>query len=208
MLYFLHILKGLCKKKNIPLWHVHLDLPTPSPSFRVLNDLACLLDAARRYKRGVSLDELMGRIEDRLKRYTGYLILFIDEIDHVRRDSDSFLKFLIRRLPQRIPLKLILIFSSNRLKWQENLDPRIKSFLKVNELLFEPYNAVDLKRILSIRVEKALNRDMIEEEVVGKIAAVSSTTHGDARKAVELLRKSAESAENPGANGNGPAYAH
>jgi hypothetical protein len=103
-----HILKGLCKKKkkDIPLWHVHLDLPTPSPSFRVLNDLACLLDAARRYKRGVSLDELMGRIEDRLKRYTGYMILFIDEIDHVRRDSDSFLKFLIRRLPQRIPLKL------------------------------------------------------------------------------------------------------
>jgi len=198
MLYFLHILKGLCRKKNIPLVHVHLDLPTPSPSFRVLNDLACLLDAARRYKRGVSLDELMGRIEDRLGSYKGYLILFIDEIDHVRRDSDSFLKFLIRRLPQRIPVKLILIFSSNRLNWQETLDPRIKSFLKVNELLFEPYNAVDLKRILSIRVEKGLNPKMIEEGVVDKIAAVSSTTHGDARKAVELLRKSAEMAEKNG----------
>ena len=150
---------------------------------------------AKRYKRGISLDELMGRIEDKLQSSDGYLILFIDEIDHVRRDSDSFLKFLIRRLPQRISLKLILVFTSNKLYWQDCLDPRTKSFLKMNELLFEPYNALDLKRILSIRVSHSLNPEMIQEGVIDKIAAISSTTHGDARKAVELLRKSAEIAE-------------
>ena len=165
---------------------------------RALNDLACLLDAAKRYKKGISLDELMSRIEEKIRDYSGYFILFIDEVDHVRRDLDSFLKFLVRRLPQKASMKLILVFSSNKLNWQENIDPRIKSFLKINELFFHPYNAFDLKKILSIRIKKALDRKMIQKGVMEKIAAVSSRTHGDARKAVELLSKSAHIAEKDG----------
>jgi cell division control protein 6 len=97
-------------------------------------------------------------------------------------------------------MRLVLVFSSNRLNWQENIDPRIKSFLKINELLFKPYNAFDLKKILSIRIKKALNPTMIEKGVLEKIAAASSRTHGDARKAVELLSKSAHIAEKAGAH--------
>jgi cell division control protein 6 len=111
---------------------------------------------------------------------------------------DSFLKFLVRRLPQTVSLKLVLVFTSNRLNWQENIDPRIKSFLKITELFFKPYNAFDLRKILSLRINKALNQQMIEEGVLEKIAAVSSRTHGDARKAVELLSKSALIAEKEG----------
>jgi len=198
MLYFLSMLHSLCKRKRINMKHIHLDLSTPKPCFRVLNDLACFLDAAKRYKKGISLDELMGKIEEKFRYYNGYCILFIDEIDHVRTDLDSFLKFLVRRLPQKVSLKLVLVFSSNKFNWQENIDPRIKSFLKMNELLFEPYNALDLKKILSIRIKKALNHKMILKGVLEKISAVSSRTHGDARKAVELLTKSAYIAEKEG----------
>jgi cell division control protein 6 len=198
MLYFLNRLTLLCRKKKIEIRHVHLDLSTPKPCFRVLNDLACFLDAAKRYKKGISLDELMGRIEEKMTGYRGYFVLFVDEVDHVRRDLDSFLKFLVRRLPQAIEGKLVLVFSSNKLNWQENIDPRIKSFLKVNEILFEPYNALDLRKIISIRIKKALNPKMIQKGVMEKIAAVSSRTHGDARKAVELLSKSAHIAEKDG----------
>ena len=48
-----------------------------------------------------------------------YLILFIDEVDNVRRDKDNFMTFLVRRLPQKIPAKLIIVFVSNRLDWPE-----------------------------------------------------------------------------------------
>ena len=198
MLYFLSLLQSLCEKKKISLRYIHLDLSTPKPCFRVLNDLACFLNAAKRYKKGISLDELMCRIEERIRDYRGYFILFVDEIDHVRRDLDSFLKFLIKRLPQTVSLKFVIVFSSNRLNWQENIDPRIKSFLKINELFFKPYNAFDLRKILSLRIEKALNQKMIQKGVIEKIAAVSSRTHGDARKAVELLTKSAHIAEKEG----------
>jgi archaeal cell division control protein 6 len=198
MLYFLNMLQSLCRKKEIPMRHVHLDLSTPKPCFRALNDLACYLDAAKRYKKGISLDELMGRIEERIRGYKGYFILFVDEVDHVRTDLDSFLKFLVKRLPQGISSRLVLVFSSNRLNWQENIDPRVKSFLKISELFFEPYNAYDLSKILSLRINKALNPKMVNSGVLEKIAAISSRTHGDARKAVELLFKSAHIAEKEG----------
>jgi cell division control protein 6 len=198
MLYFLNLLQSMCSKNKIKLRYIHLDLSTPKPCFRVLNDLACFLDAAKRYKRGISLDELMCKIEDKIRDYSGYFVLFIDEIDHVRKDLDSLLKFLIKRLPQKLSGKLVLIFSSNKLDWQDNIDPRIKSFLKINEQFFEPYNALDLKKILSIRIKKALNSKMIQEGVLEKIAAASSQNHGDARKAVEILSKSANIAEREG----------
>jgi len=198
LLYFLNMLQALCIKKSLGMRYVHLALSTPKPCFRALNDLACFLDAAKRYKKGISLDELMSKIEEKLSNYHGFLILFIDEVDHIRKDLDTFLKFLVKRLPQTVPLKLVLVFSSNKLNWQENIDPRIKSFLKVNEIFFEPYNALNLKKILSIRIRKALNKKMIQKGVVEKISAISSGTHGDSRKAIELLAKSAQIAEKQG----------
>ena len=196
--YFLNLLSEMCLDKKIPLRYEHLDLSNPRPCFRALNDLACLLNASKRYQKGISLEEMMTRIETKLTSYQGYLILFIDEVDNVRRDRDNFLTFLVRRLPQKISAKLILILVSNRLDWPDHLDPRVKSFLKLNELIFKPYNAIDLQHILRIRVEKALDRETVESGVIEKIAAMASREHGDARKAIALLAKSAYLAEKAG----------
>ena len=196
--YFLNLLSEMCRDKKITLRSEHLDLSNPRPCFRALNDLACLLNASKRYQKGISLEEMMIRIETKLADYQGYLILFIDEVDNIRRDKDNFMTFLVRRLPQRIPAKLILVFVSNRLDWPDHLDPRVKSFLKLNELIFKPYDAVDLQHILRIRVEKALLPEAIEPGVIEKIAAMASRDHGDARRAVALLAKSAYLAEKAG----------
>jgi len=195
MTYFLGVLSEMCREKNIPMKYVQLDLSTPRPCFRALNDLACLLNATKRYRKGISLEELMGRIEESLTDYQGYLILFIDEVDNVRRDKDTFLAFLIRRLPQQIRAKLVLVFASNRLNWTDNLDPRVRSFLRLNELIFEPYDAVNIQQILRIRVEKALRPNVVDPGVIEKIAALASREHGDARQAVALLARSAFLAE-------------
>ncbi len=198
LLYLLHEFAQLCSEQNIPFQQYHLDLCCPAPCFRALNNLACLMGASKYYKRGISLDDLMRSIENHLQTAKGYIVVFIDEADNIRTDPDSFYKFLIKRLPQKIEAKLILLFSSNRLNWTENLDPRIKSCLKMRELIFDPYNATDLQHILNIRVEKALRKDMIEEGVVPKISAYASRTHGDARKAVDLLTRSTQIAEKKG----------
>jgi len=196
--FFLNLLGEMARAQNVAFRHEHLDLSTPRPCFRALNDLACLFNASKRYKKGISLEELMLRIEASLAALRGYLVLFIDEVDNVRRDRDTFLSFLIRRLPQRIQAKLILVFASNRLNWPDHLDPRVRSFLKLNELIFKPYDAVDLQHILGIRVDKALYPQTVESGVVEKVAALASRDHGDARQAVALLARSAYLAEKAG----------
>ncbi len=69
MCYFLKFLERMCRKEKISLRHVHLDLATARPCFRALNDLACILNASKRYQRGISLEELMERIEIALAPY-------------------------------------------------------------------------------------------------------------------------------------------
>ena len=196
--YFLTLLAEMARSQNVAFRHEQLDLSTPRPCFRALNDLACLLGASKRYKKGISLEELMLRIEAALADFRGYLVLFIDEVDNIRRDRDTFLSFLVRRLPQRVPAKLVLVFASNRLNWPDHLDPRVKSFLKLNELVFKPYNAMDLQHILRIRIEKALHAGTVDTGVLAKIAALASQDHGDARQAVALLARSAYLAEKAG----------
>ena len=198
LLYLLHELEHLCADRGIPFRQYHLDLCCPAPCFRALNNLACLMGASRHYKRGISLDELMASIERHLQSFAGYVVIFVDEADNVRRDPDTFFKFLVKRLPQRIGAKLILVFASNRLNWVDNLDPRIKSCLKMREMIFDPYNANSLQKILQIRVEKALRPQMVDEGVIAKIAAYSSRNHGDARKAVDLLSRAARLASENG----------
>ena len=194
-LYFLGLLETMCREQNIAMRYVHLDLSTPRPCFRALNDLACLLDASKRYKKGISLEELMQRIEHAFALQEGYLVIFVDECDHVRRDRDTFMTFLVRRLPQRIAAKLVLVFASNRLDWPDQLDPRVRSFLKLNELIFKPYDALDLQQILRIRAQKGLQPHALDDGVLEKIAGLASRDHGDSRRAVALLAKSAYLAE-------------
>jgi len=197
LLLLAHLQKA-ARQKELEMRYEHLDLSTPRPCFRAMNDLACLLDASKRYTKGISTDEMAGRIEEKLANYEGYLALFIDEIDHVNQDLDTFLKFLVRRLPQAIPAKLVLVFASNNLTWRKDIDTRVKSFLKLNEIIFQPYNAMDLQKILRARVARALNPEMVDEGVVEKIAGLASREHGDARKAVELLSKATQLADRHG----------
>ncbi len=194
-LWFLSQVEELCRERRIPFQQVHLDLCCPTPCFRALNTLACLLDASRLYRKGLSLEELMARIEARLNALGGYLVIFVDEADNVRTDFNTFYQFLVKRLPQRASARVVLVFASNRLNWIDNLDPRVKSCLKLREMSFDSYDAESLRKILEIRVRKALRAEKISEGVIEGIAALASQQHGDARKAVNLLRRSVELAE-------------
>jgi hypothetical protein len=53
----------MCGAKNVPMCHEHLDLSNPRRRFRALNNLACMLNAGKRYQKGISPEEMMIRIE-------------------------------------------------------------------------------------------------------------------------------------------------
>jgi len=92
-------------------------------------------------------------------------------------------------------LKLRFVGISNDVRFMEDIDPRVKSSLGEEELIFPPYNALELKDILEKRSILAFKADILEQGVLPKCAAYAAREHGDARRALDLLRVAGEVAE-------------
>jgi cell division control protein 6 len=129
------------------------------------------------------------------------IILVLDEIDQlVAKAGDGILYNLTRLNSELKKCEFSIIGISNDLMFTDNLDPRIKSSLSEEELVFPPYNAVQLQDILRQRAELAFKKGVIEEGVIEKCAAYAAREHGDARRALELLRVAGELAERSNEN--------
>jgi cell division control protein 6 len=75
------------------------------------------------------------------------------------------------------------------------LNPRTLSTFTPEELMFQPYNALQLQDILKSRAMLAFNEDALVPGVVEKCSALTAQEHGDARRALDLLRISGEIAD-------------
>lgn len=126
-------------------------------------------------------------------------ILILDEIDQlIKKAGDEIIYNLTRVNTELKNSQITIIGISNDLLFTNNLDPRVKSSLSEEELVFPPYNAVQLQHILKSRSRKAFKDGTVLNGVVEKCAAYAAREHGDARRALELLRVAGELAERGG----------
>lgn len=124
------------------------------------------------------------------------VLLILDEIDQaVKKISDSFLYNLTRLNTELSKAQISLVGISNDLTFLDNLDPRVRSSLSEEEVVFAPYNALQLQDILKERADKAFKKGVVGGEVINKCAAFAAREHGDARRALDLLRIAGELAE-------------
>jgi cell division control protein 6 len=124
------------------------------------------------------------------------LILILDEVDQaVKRIDDNFLYNLVRLNSELTQAQISVIGISNDLNFLDNIDMRAKSSLSEEEIVFPPYNALQLQDILKERAEKAFKSGVIGEGVIEKCAAYAAREHGDARRALDLLRIAGELVE-------------
>ena len=124
------------------------------------------------------------------------VVLILDEIDYtVKKISNDFLYNLTRLNSELSKTQICVIGISNDLTFLDNIDPRVKSSLSEEEIVFPPYNALQLKEILRKRSEEVFKEGIVHEGVIEKCAALSAREHGDARRALDLLRISGELAE-------------
>jgi len=124
------------------------------------------------------------------------IILILDEVDQlVKKIGDGILYNLTRLNSELKNCEMAFIGISNDLTFTENMDPRVKSSLSEEELIFPPYNAIQLQDILRERAKSSFRENVMEEGVIEKCAAYAAREHGDARRALELLRVAGELAE-------------
>jgi len=127
------------------------------------------------------------------------VVIIFDEIDQaIKKIDDGFLYNLTRLNSELSKAQISLIGISNDVTFLENIDPRVKSSLGEEEVVFPPYNAVQLKDILNERCKQAFKDNVVDEAVISKCSAFAAREHGDARRALDLLRIAGELAERDG----------
>ena len=148
---------------------------------------------------GLPTDEIYKLFLKGLEEKKMVLLIILDEIDQlVHKTGDEILYNLTRLNSELKNSEISIIGVSNDLMFTDHIDPRIKSSLSEEEIVFPPYNAIQLQKILKQRAKLAFHDNVVESGVIEKCAAYAAREHGDARRALELLRVSGELAERKG----------
>ncbi len=124
------------------------------------------------------------------------VVIMLDEIDKlVEKSGDDTLYNLSRMNSELSNSRISIMGISNDLKFTDFLDPRVKSSLGEEEIVFPPYDANQLRDILQAPSDVAFKGDALTEDVIPLCAAFAAQEHGDARRALDHLRTAGELAE-------------
>jgi len=150
---------------------------------------------------GWPTDQVYLELKNQLEARGGVLVIVLDEIDKlVKKSGDDTLYNLTRINGDLKASKVCIIGISNDLSFKDFLDPRVLSSLSEEEIVFPPYNAPQLCDILQQRADGAFVGDALDDGVIPLCAALAAQEHGDARRALDLLRISGELAERESAD--------
>ena len=145
---------------------------------------------------GWRIDKVYAEVKQKAKENGGIVILVLDEIDAlVTKAGDDILYHLTSLNSDLENSKISIIGISNDVKFTSWLDPRVKSRLGEESLAFAPYNAPQIEEILYERSKIAFKENVVEPLVVSYCSSKAAQEHGDVRKALDLLRISAELAD-------------
>lgn len=145
---------------------------------------------------GWPTDEVYETLLDLLDYKEQVVIVVLDEIDQLVSKGTSDVLYLLTRINSDLTgTKMGVVGISNNLNFVSDLDPRIISSLGEEEVVFSPYDANQLEDILRKRSKKGFSEGVLEDGVINLCAAHAARKHGDARKALDLLRNAGEIAE-------------
>ncbi|MGQ4872607.1 MAG: Cdc6/Cdc18 family protein [Promethearchaeia archaeon] len=188
--------------ENKPWW-VYINCNVVSTPYRILAHIYNSISGEEKIPptglpKDVIFKNLLGLLDHKIGKSICFLVL--DEIDMLiskgNRESLNEILYDLTRLNENLDFcRTALIGISNKINFTENLDPRVSSSLGGISVNFPTYNANQLKDILYDRACIAFYDDVIKEGVIPLCAAFAAKENGDARKALELLRKAGEIAE-------------
>ena len=148
---------------------------------------------------GLSVGEVADRFKVGLDSSRTLFIIVLDEIDALIKSRGDGILYELTRINETLTKsKVTIIGISNDLRLKDFLDPRVFSSLSEEEMVFRPYNANELRNILFERSKLSFNKGSISEAAISIASALAAAEHGDARRALDLLRVAGEVAERNG----------
>lgn len=146
---------------------------------------------------GISTSDYYRRLWEILDARLDVGIIILDEIDKLEDDNVLMQLSRAAEAGKVNDSTLGVIGISNKIRYKETLNERVKSSLSERDLVFPPYDAEQLRDILKSRAD-AFRDDVLDDDVIPKVAALAAKEHGDARKAIDILRYAGEIADEHG----------
>ena len=156
-------------------------------------------------KHGVATKEKWDELYRIVNEHFDSVVFVLDELDMLvgRRDKQepafSRLLYQLSRAGANDELDayISVVAISNDTKMMESVGSRAVSSFTPEDVHFDDYDANQLQAILRRR-QDAFHDDVVDDDVIPLAAAFAAQTHGDARKAIDLMRVAGELAEREG----------
>ena len=156
-------------------------------------------------KHGVATKEKWDELYRIVNTHFDSVVFVLDELDMLvgRRDKQepafSRLLYQLSRAGANDELTayISVVAISNDTKMMESVGSRAVSSFTPEDVHFDDYDANQLQAILRRRKD-AFHDDAVDDDVIPLAAAFAAQTHGDARKAIDLMRVAGELAEREG----------
>src|SRR5271157_4310030 len=153
--YVLSHLEFRAKEFNAPVKFCYVNCRMAGSEYRVFASLCQSLGVSIPFT-GLSVGEVFDRLRAGLDVSRVIFIIVLDEADALVKSRGDRLLYELTRINETLSKsKVTLIGISNDLRFKEFLDPRVLSSLSEEEIVFRPYDASELRNILSERAKAA-----------------------------------------------------
>ncbi len=198
--YVLSHLETKAKEYGAPVKFCYINCRMTGSEYRVFACMGQSIGMSVPFT-GLSVGEVLDRFRSGLDNSRTIFIVALDEIDALIKDRGDSLLYELTRINETLhKSKVSLIGISNDLRLKEFLDPRVFSSLSEEEMVFRPYDASELRHILLERSKLSIHEGALSDAALSVCSALAAAEHGDARRALDLLRVAGEVAERRGSN--------
>src|SRR4030066_1570273 len=196
--YVLSHLEMKAKEYGSPVKFCYVNCRMTGSEYRIFASLSLSVGMPVPFT-GLSVGEVFDRFRNGLEMAKTILIVALDEVDSLVKDCGDRLLYELTRINETLSKsKVVIIGISNDLRLKEFLDARVFSSLSEEEGVFRPYDASELRNILLERSRMSFAEGVLSESALSICSALAAAEHGDARRALDLLRVAGGGAEREG----------
>jgi cell division control protein 6 len=192
-----HVVQRAVAASSAEVQHAYIDCKQYHTDTQVFTELGRQFNDPEQTEQtipetGLSTGIYKKRFYDAVDTCTDGVLIILDEMDKLKND-DAILE-LSRAVEDRkasVPIGLLVI--SNRIGYIENFQARVESSFDAQDIQPAPYSVKTLREIMESR-RSAFKPDVLKDGVIPKAAAVAGAEHGDARRAIRILRHAGQAA--------------
>ncbi|ADJ13610.1 ORC1-type DNA replication protein [Halalkalicoccus jeotgali] len=147
---------------------------------------------------GVSFKKLFGQVTDRLVEADEVLVVALDDVNYLFYENEaSDTLYSLLRAHETHPgarIGVVVVSSDLALGTIEELDSRVQSVFRPEEVYFPVYDTGEIVDILGERVDRGFREGIVSTTVLDRVAEFTADS-GDLRVGIDLLRRAGLNAE-------------